>query len=65
MRRAAPTRTTVAGRLRRLVLGAWCLLVTSCSGIEPMALPDERENPSFPGLITGEDGAWVVYRKEE
>jgi hypothetical protein len=29
-----------------------------------MDLPDEREDPAFPGLFTGEEGAWVIYRKE-
>ncbi len=30
-----------------------------------MAFPDARENPTFPGLFTGEEGAWVIYRKEK
>ena len=39
--------------------------MAACSGIEPMAFPDHRENPTFPGLFTGEEGEWVIYRKRE
>jgi hypothetical protein len=48
-----------------VVVGGALLLVAACSGYEPMAMPDERENPSFSGVFTGPEGQWVIYRKEE
>ena len=50
---------------RTLAVIVACLLMAACSGIEPMAFPDARENPTFPGLFTGEEGKWVIYRKEK
>ena len=30
----------------------------------PMAFPDELDNPTFPGLFTGEAGEWVIHRQK-
>jgi hypothetical protein len=30
-----------------------------------MPFPDARENPTFPGVFTGKQGEWIIYRKEE
>jgi hypothetical protein len=49
-----------------LVVGlAASLPMAACSGYQPMDFPDQRENPTFPGLFTGKDGEWIIYRKEE
>lgn len=64
-RRAADGSPPMAGGLRGLVIAAACLLATACSGIEPTAFPDERENPSFGGLFTGKAGEWIIYRKDQ
>jgi hypothetical protein len=49
-----------------LIIGlAASLLTAACSGYQTMDFPDARENPTFSGLFTGQDGAWVIYRKEE
>lgn len=47
----------------RLAIVVACLLAAACTGFEPMDVPDERENPTFPGVFTGEDGEWVIYGK--
>jgi len=36
------------------------LLITGCSGIEPYDPPDDKEVPPGNGLLTGEDGAFVI-----
>jgi hypothetical protein len=66
MRSAVPVAlpTARATRSRWLAIVAACLLAAGCSGIKPMAFPDARENPTFPGLFTGEEGEWVIYRKD-
>lgn len=48
---------------RRLAIVTACLLAAGCTGFEPMDMPDERENPSFPGVFTGEDGEFVIHGK--
>jgi hypothetical protein len=39
------------------------LLVTSCAGVEPYDPPDYREEPPVQGLLTGEEGEFVIYKK--
>jgi hypothetical protein len=63
-RSAADLARPVAIGYRWLAVVATCLVMAGCGGVEPMDLPDEREDPAFPGLFTGEEGAWVIYRKE-
>ena len=45
-----------------------CVAVLAAGGcgadFKPMAFPDEGENPTGPGLLTGEAGEWVILRKE-
>ena len=41
------------------------LLVTSCAGIEPYDPPDYREEPPVQGLLTGEEGEFVIYKKAD
>jgi hypothetical protein len=45
-----------------------CVAVLAAGGcgadFKPMAFPDEGENPTGPGLFTGEAGEWVIRRKE-
>ena len=49
--------------LRWLTIAAACLLAAGCTGFEPMDMPDERENPTMPGVLTGDDGEFVIYGK--
>jgi len=39
------------------------LLFNGCSGIEPYDPPDYREEPPVHGLLTGEEGEFVIYQK--
>jgi len=54
--------------MRALLLFGLCLLVTACIGVEmkqgskPMA---RREIPPGPGLLTGSQGEFVIFRLEE
>ncbi len=59
----ANTALTKASGARRLAIVAACLLAAGCTGFEPMDMPDERENPTFPGVFTGEEGEFVIYGK--
>ena len=36
------------------------VLITGCSGLEPYDPPDDKEVPPVNGLLTGEDGAFVI-----
>lgn len=42
-----------------------CLLVAGCSDYQPMAMPDDRENPPLSGVFTGSQGEWVILRKTD
>jgi hypothetical protein len=64
-RSAAYLARPIASGYQWLAVIAACLLMAACSGIEPMAFPDNRENPTFPGVFTGKQGEWIIYRKEE
>jgi len=48
-----------------LVLLLAALLFNGCSGIEPYDPPDYREEPPVQGLLTGEEGEFVIYRKAD
>ena len=41
------------------------ILVFGCAGIEPYDPPDYREEPPVQGLLSGETGEFVVYRKNK
>jgi hypothetical protein len=49
---------------RIVVLWAAALLVAGCAGITPYDPPDYREVPGR-GLLSGEDGEFVIYQKED
>ena len=39
------------------------LLISSCAGIEPYDPPDDKEEPPVNGLLTGEDGEFIIFLK--
>ena len=39
------------------------LVVTGCSGIEPLELTNTREEGPESGLFSGSEGEFVIYRK--
>ena len=41
------------------------LLISSCAGVEPYDPPNYREEPPVQGLLTGEEGGFVIYQKAE
>ncbi len=41
---------------------ALAALLGAC-GLQPYDPPDHRENPEGPGLLSGEAGEFVIYRK--
>ena len=57
-----------AGQARWGAVGLLCIAALGAAGCgadyKPMAFPDEGENPTGPGLLTGEAGEWVILRKE-
>ncbi len=40
------------------------LSVTGCSQWKPYKPPESTEIPEGPGLLSGEDGEFVIYRKK-
>jgi len=48
---------------RKTTLWIVPLLITGCAGITPYDPPDYREEPPGQGLLSGEEGEFVVYRK--
>jgi len=59
----------MSGTQRRKILwiGSFlvALLLAGCAGIEPYDPPDYREEPPGNGLLTGEEGEFVIYRKAD
>lgn len=50
-------------RPHRAILSAAVLAgVSACSGVEPMKFRAADEIPPGPGLLSGEDGVFVLYR---
>lgn len=48
----------------RLGCAAMILLVSACAHYEPFDPTPVADIPEGPGLFSGEDGEWVLYRKE-
>ena len=48
---------------KTVALCAVILMVPGCAGITPYDPPDYREVPPVNGLLTGEEGEFVIYRK--
>ena len=56
--------TPAAVRARRwLALAMLCGLLAACSGMQPFAYTEVHEMPPGPGLISGEDGEFELYRR--
>ena len=57
------------GQFIKLITTAalWAVMVMTagCSGMEPYDPPDYREEPPGQGLLTGEEGEFVIYRKSD
>ena len=54
-----------ATRARALVL-LGCLGLVACSGFQPTEYdPDHRNNPAMPGILTGKEGEFVIYRRQD
>lgn len=55
-------------RLKLTVVGS-CLLFSlsglGCRHSEPFEYKSNREIKGGPGLFTGEEGAWIIYKKKE
>lgn len=53
----------MATRLRRLAVGALLAALSACAGkpLEPTKVVDEI--PEGPGVFSGEDGEFVIYRR--
>lgn len=49
----------------RKVLVLTALFAAASCGMQPYDPPNNREYPSGPGLFSGKDGDFVIYRKEE
>ena len=51
--------------IKLLTIALWAIIVmiTGCSGIEPYDPPEYREKPPVQGLLTGEEGVFVIYQK--
>ena len=47
---------------RLLLLLAFTL--SACAHYEPLEYTPISEIPDGPGLLTGEEGEWTIYRKE-
>jgi hypothetical protein len=49
---------------------ALCVALSACSGWQPFDRPYNRENPKGapnpkgPGLFSGKDGEFVIYKKD-
>ena len=49
----------------RIVVAAGMTALAACSIGKPMDFPEpQSELTSRPGALTGDSGAWVIYRKE-
>ena len=55
---------TTVRHILLIILGL-AMLVAGCSGIEPYDPPDYKETPPGSGLLTGKDGEFIVYTKNE
>ena len=50
---------------KNAVLWVALLLVAGCAGITPYDPPDDREDPAGRGLLSGADGEFVIYQKND
>ena len=50
--------------LLSVLLLIFVLSVAGCSQWKPYKPPKSREIPEGPGLLSGEDGEFVIYRKK-
>lgn len=50
--------------MRYLIILLSCLVLTACGSYEPLEPQAADEIPDGPGLLTGEDGKFTVYRKK-
>ena len=48
-----------------LALGLGMLQLGACADYKPYRAPDNSEIPDGPGLFTGSDGEWVLFRKQD
>ncbi len=50
--------------LRRWLVLVWLSgVLAACSGVQPFAYTEVHELPPGPGLFSGEDGEFVLYRR--
>lgn len=54
-------RATGPGRRARLASVVLAFLLAACVGAKPFEYHPIDEIPEGPGLVTGEDGEWVIY----
>ncbi len=47
-----------------LVLGLSALQLSACADYRPYPAPDSSEIPEGPGLFTGSEGEWVLFRMQ-
>ena len=55
--------THVRGTPWRVIVVTAVLTVAGCSGMKPYDPPDYRDNPPGPGILSGDEGEFVIYRK--
>ncbi len=56
---------TISAGVRTLAL-LGCLGLGACSGFQPTEYdPDHRNNPPGPGVFSGKEGEFVIYRRKE
>lgn len=55
---------TGSGVLKKVLVLVALFAAAGC-GMQPYDPPNNREYPSGPGLFSGKDGDFVIYRKEE
>jgi hypothetical protein len=46
-----------------VLLLAICVTLSACADMEPFEPPKPREIPEGPGLFSGEDGEFIIYRR--
>lgn len=51
--------------IKTLLFSTLLFHVVGCAGIEPYDPPDYREDPPVQGVLTGEEGEFVIYRKTD
>jgi len=47
-----------------LALGLSALQLSACTDYRPYRAPDNSEIPEGPGLFTGSEGEWILFRKQ-